>query len=284
MPKIAVITDTDASLPLELAQAWDIVQVPITIHFGEQILKTTFDINDRETFARIDEEGILPTTAAPAPGDFAAAYQEAAEKGAQEILCITVSSKVSATYQTALTARELVPELDITVVDSYSLSLGQGFQVLKAARLAHQGYEMGQILTAVQQLRERSHLFAALSTLKYMAMSGRIGHLTAGMASMFNIKPILSIQDGKLDLLEKVRTRQKAWKRVIELTREKMDSKKVEQAYILHVDAEAEADAFRNELMQALAFNREIPSAELTPGLSVHAGAGLVGLAFVVED
>jgi DegV family protein with EDD domain len=281
---IAIISDTDTSLPINRLQEWGIRQVPITVHFGDEILKAGEEITDEELVARVDRDGILPTTAAPSPGDFSKEFQKAFDGGADEILCLTVSSGVSATYQAALTAAEMFSGKAITVFDTESISMGQGFMVLKAAELAREGKNSLQILDAMEDIRDRTHLYAALDTLKFMAMSGRIGHLTAGMANVFNIKPILTIKDGKLDLLEKVRTRKKAWSRVIELAKESMGAGEIEQIFILHVAAREEAGLFEVQFREAIACPDFIPVTGLTAGLSVHTGAGLVGVAFTTKS
>jgi DegV family protein with EDD domain len=186
-----------------------ILQVPIAVHFGEETLKTGVDIDDASLFERVDREGTLPTTSAPTPGDFFAAYQDVFAEGAEAATCFCVSSGVSGTYEAALTARELLAEHDITVVDTQSISMGQGFMALEAAEAARNGASKAAVIERAIAVRERTCLYAALSTLKYLAMSGRVGHPT-GMASLLSIKPILTLRDGELDLLERVRTRRKA--------------------------------------------------------------------------
>jgi len=203
MPKYTVITDTDASIPLALAEELAIRQVPISVQFGEQSFRAAYDINDLQTFSRIDLTGKLPTTSAPSPGQFAQEFKAAFDKGAEGILCFTVSSEVSATYASAMTAVKDFPGKDITVVDTRSLSMGQGFQVLYAAEALQKGATRDEALAIAKSVEERTHFFAALSTLKYLAMSGRVGHLTAGIANLLNVKPILTIQNGKLELIEK---------------------------------------------------------------------------------
>jgi DegV family protein with EDD domain len=282
MPKIAIITDTDSSLPVELAARYGIHQVPITIHFGAESFETGVDIDDVRTFSRIDREGKLPTTAAPAPGRFVEAFRAAFDAGAETVLCFCVSAEVSRTYDSAQVAAAELPGRDIVVVDTRSLSMGFGFSVLAAAEAAQAGAGKEEVLVRAEDVVRRTHLYTALATLKYLAMSGRVGHLAAGMASLLSIKPILTVRDGKLDMLERVRTRGKAWARVVELAVETAAGRPVERAAILHVNALEEARDFAGQLRAGLALPDELLYGELTPGLSVHAGAGLVGVAFVV--
>lgn len=284
MPSIAIITDSDASLSPAFAAEHGISQVPINIHFGETLYRTWIDVNDSQLFGLIDKAGKLPTTSAPSPGEFTEAYKAAFDAGADEIICLTVSGKISATYNAALTAKELVPDGTITVIDTQQLTISQGFMALEAAKLAKEGLETEEIVERVANLGKRTHFFGALATLKYLAMSGRVGHLTAGMANVLNIKPILSIQDGELDLLEKIRTQRKAWNRVIELSSDVLKGEKPEQMAIVHVAAPEQAQKLEALLREKLPCPDEILITELTAGLSVHSGAGMVGVGFVTAE
>ena len=282
MPNVAIITDTDSSLPQSVAEKYGIRQVPITIHFGDEILETGVEIDDTALFARIDKEGKLPTTAAPAPGKFVQAFEDAFNTGADEVICLTVSSQISATYAAAVTAQGMLSERKITVVDTHSLSVGQGFQVLAAAEAAQAGKSGEEVLAIAKDVGARAHFYAALATLKYLAMSGRVGHLAAGMASLLNIKPVLTIQDGKLEMVGKIRTRKKAWAHTIQLTADTIGEKPIERMAIVHVAAAEAAHEFESLLREQLDCPDEILYAELTPGLSVHSGAGLVGVGVVI--
>jgi DegV family protein with EDD domain len=283
MQKIAIITDTDSSLPFDLAAKFFIHQVPISINFGEESYEAVYAISDADTFNRIDKEGKLPTTAAPAPGRFISAFKTAFDGGAEKIICLCVSSAVSATYAAAVAAKESLPEHEITVIDSASLSMGLGYLALAAAQAAAQGASEDEIISLVSDMQSRTHLFAALSTLKYLVMGGRVSNLAGSMATLLNIKPILSIREGKLDLLERVRTQKKAWERVIELCADKAGDRQIEQMCILHVNASQMAHEFESEIRSHIQCPSEILYAEVTPGLSVHSGAGMVGVVFVVK-
>ena len=281
MPSVAIVTDTDASLPEDIAAQYGIRQVPIAVHFGGETLMTGEDIDDAALFQRVDREGKLPTTSAPAPGDFLTAFQAAFDLGAEQVVCLSVSSEVSGTYDAARTARDLMLERDITVVDTHSISMGQGFMAIEAAEVARAGGSKEEVIESAKAVGERTCLYAALSTLKYLAMSGRVGHLTAGMAGLLSIKPILTLRDGELQMLERVRTRKKAWSRVISLTAQTLGDSDVERMAVVHVDAPADATAFERLLRENLPCPERIITAELTPGLSVHTGAGVVGVATV---
>lgn len=281
MPRIAIVTDTDASLPADLAASYGIRQVSINVHFGQETLATGVDIDDVRLFERVHREGKLPTTSAPSPGQFLDAFQAAFADGADAVLCLCVSSVVSATYAAAQTARETLPERNIVLVDTQSLAMAQGFMVLAAAEAVRAGASLEDAVAAASGLGERAHLFGALSTLKYLAMSGRVGHLAAGFGNMLSVKPILTMRDGKLELLEKIRTRSKALARVVELAGEALAGRKAEQMAILHVAVPKEAKAFEAQLRAALPCPPDIIHAELTPGLSVHAGSGMLGVVVV---
>ncbi|MEJ2757715.1 MAG: DegV family protein [Anaerolineales bacterium] len=283
MNKISIVTDTDASLPPELAKKYNIRLVPISIHFDEEVLRTGIDVDDASLFPRIETLGKLPTTAAPSPGDFAKAFQDCFEKDqADQVLCFVVSSEVSGTYDSALiAANEVMPDKDITVINTLSLSMGQGYMALLAAEALARGASSETAIAAADQLRDRTFLFGALSTLKFLAMGGRVSHMTAEMAGLLNIKPILTIKDGKLDMLEKVRTKKKAWARIMELTAEAAGDKPIERMSILHVACPEDAELLKQQLTKTLHCPDEIHVTELTPGLSVHTGPGFVGVVFV---
>jgi DegV family protein with EDD domain len=282
MPRVGIVTDTDCSIPESITQDLGVIQVPIHIHFENESLRACVDIDDETLFERVEATGKLPSTSAPSPGEFSEAYKKAFDTGSNSVVCICVSGAVSATYDAALAAADLHPGQDITVIDSRSLSIGQGFMVLAAARAAKDGASPQEVAARALEIGQRCHLYASLSTLKYLAMSGRVGHLVAGVANVFDVKPILTIREGKLDMLERVRTQRKAWDRVAQLSLEAKGSNPIEQMAIIHVAALKQAQAFEVVIREQLDYTNEMLYTELTPGLSVHSGAGMVGVAFTV--
>ena len=276
MSSIAIVTDSDSSLPRELAEANGIRQVPINIHFGQERFRTEIDIDDVALFERVDRDKALPTTSAPSPGQFADTFTAALADGADHIICICVSGEMSGTYNAALMALDLVPQGTVTVVDSRTISMGQGYMALEAADAAREGAGVEEILARIESVRERTTLYGGLETLRYLAMSGRVGHIAAGMASLLNIKPVLTLRDGKLDMLEKVRTRKKSWARMIELVAEGLVGTSPERLAIVHVTALDRARIFDTQLRAAVDCPPETLFVEFTAGLSVHTGPGMI--------
>ncbi len=283
MPNIAIVTDTDSSLPPELAARFEIRQVPITIHFEAESYTTGVDIDDAALFDKVDRLNQLPTTSAPSPGAFNEAFDGAFTAGAGAVVCICVSSEVSATYAAAHAACSDFPGRPITVLDSRALSMGQGFMALAAAEAACDGASMQQVVARARDVGARIHLYAVLSTLKYLALSGRVGKVAAGLANTLNIKPLLTVREGKLEMLEKIRTRRKAVQRMLDLTRQAVDDGRVERAAIIHVNNPTGAAELQEQLRRTVECPTQIVTAEFTPGLSVHAGSGVVGLVVVTR-
>jgi DegV family protein with EDD domain len=282
MARIAIITDTDSSLPGELAKKYGIVQVPIIIQFGNESFRDVYEINNETIFARIDKEGKLPTTAAPSPGQFVEAFKAAFDAGADSILCMNISSEMSATYTSARQAAEMFPDKRIEVMDTRNLAVGQGYMVIAAAEAIAKGGSMEDAIATAEDIRERTYLFGALPTLKYIAMSGRVSALAAGMAGLLDIKPILSLQNGKLELLEKIRTQNKSWNRAVELTVEKAAGRKIEKMAVMNVKCPEAGKQFEELLRAALPCPADILHADVNPGLSIHTGAGMVAVVIVV--
>jgi DegV family protein with EDD domain len=280
MPKIQVITDSDSSISPAIAQQYGITLVPITIQFGEETFATNITIDDKLLFEKIDQIGKLPTTAAPSPAAFIQAFSEAFAAGAEEILCICVSSKVSSTYESALLATREFPEKNIRVVDSLFMTMGQGFLAIAAAEAIAAGASLEEAATMTEAMIPHLCTFASFATLKYLAMSGRVGKFVASMATVLDIRPLLTMKDGTLQMLEKVRTRRAAMDRLVSLICNSIGAKTVKRVAIYHVNNPADAQVLAERLREKLQLPQEVLVVQFTPGLSVHAGSGMVGAVF----
>jgi len=281
MSSYAIVTDTDCSLPLELAARHGIRQVAINLHFGDETVRAVEEIDDAGLFIRIAQTGRLPTSSAPSPGQFAEAYRDAFAAGVDGVVCFCVSSKGSATFAAAQSACDLLPGRDITVIDTRSATMAQGFMVLAAAEAGAARVSKDEIIARAKSVGRRTHMVAALASLHYLAMSGRVTGLTAGMAELLDIRPVLTMRDGALEMLERVRTERKSWSRVLDRTTEAAAGHPIERIAIVHSDSRTRAGRFEQLLRERMPYLGEIIMADLTPGLSVVSGPGLVGVVIV---
>ncbi|HAL62691.1 MAG TPA: DegV family protein [Chloroflexi bacterium] len=271
---IKIVTDSTADVPKPLLERYDIQVVPIPIQFGSETYEEGITI-DRPTFFQKIEE-VMPTSSQPAPGKLAEVYRKLAEEG-HSILSLHITSKHSGTYQSALLAKSMVPEADIEVFDTLSVSIGTGYQVLAAARAAEEGKSMEEILQLLEGIRSRMHIYLTPATLKYLQKSGRVGKLTGALASLLSVKPIIKVEDGLLEAFQNVRTRGKSIDRLVELTAEAVGTTQPVKLAISHAQVDAEAEALRVRLERT--FNcEEMHVVDLACSLTVHGGPGVIGI------
>lgn len=273
---IKIVTDSTCNLQPELVQKHDLRLAPISIQFGEETYEEDLTI-DRTTFYRkIEEMGIIPTTSQPTPAWFERFYREHTVKG-HSILAITITSAHSGTYQSAVLAKELVPEADVEVFDSRSISLGTGWMVLEAARMAEAGRDRASILARLEHIRDRSVLFLTPATLRYLQMSGRVGKLQGALASLLNVKPIIALKEGVLEAGENIRTRGKALDRLVELLGESLGTTAPVNLGVIHARAFEEAEGLLQKARSRLNC-QQVLMEDLVASLAVHGGPGVVGL------
>lgn len=273
---IKIVTDSTNNLSEDILERYDIRVAPISIQFGDETYEEAIDI-DRATFYRkIDEMGILPTSAQPTPAWFAKYYQEHTDQG-HSILVITITSKHSGTYESAVLAKSMVPEADVEVFDSLSISLGTGWMILEAARAAEEGQDRQQIVRRLEEIRDQHTFVFTPATLKYLQMSGRVSTLRGALGSLLSVKPIITLEDGVLDLRESIRTRGKATDRLISFTEEALGTIDPINLGVVHARAPEEGQAL---LERAKAhFNcQETMIADLVASLAVHGGPGILML------
>ena len=273
---LKILTDSTNYLSDELIRRYDIRIAPIAIQFKEETYEENINIDRTLFYNKIEEMGIIPTTSQPAPAVFARFYQDLREEG-NSGLVITVTAKLSGTYDSALMAKEMVPEAEVAVFDSASISLGTGWMVLEAARAAGAGQPLDQVLRRLEHIRSTSKLVLTPATLKYLQMSGRVGRLQGALASLLDVKPIIYLQDGLLEAGESVRTRSKALDRLVEVMTGTFAADVPLKAAVIHARAEAEAEDVKRQLQSHLTIN-ELLVEDLVASLAVHGGPGILGV------
>ncbi|RLC83084.1 MAG: DegV family protein [Chloroflexi bacterium] len=281
MGKIAIVTDSAANLPEELIKEYGITVVPIYLHWNGEDYRDGIDITPSELYKRLREGKTLPKTSAPSVGDFLHTYLRLAEE-ADVILSIHLSPSLSAVYETARTAAEMVDTAEIYVVNSQTAAAAQGFVVLEAARAAQRGASVEEIMQRIEYVRSRVQLFAALSTLKYLYFGGRIGLAATLLGSALQLTPILYLRDGVADVWSKPRTWKKAFRELLRIAEQKIDGKRA-HVMVMHADVPGDAVRLYNEMKERFDC-AEIYITEFTPVMGAHTGPGLLGFVFWCED
>lgn len=277
MKTIAIVTDTDSSLPVDLALQHGIRQVPINLIIDGETFESGVDLDDRLLFSMLKKSQRYPTTAAPAPAAFAREFSAAIQEGARTILCVCVSRNTSSTYDSALLASQMFQH-DIVVIDSQFLSMSQGFMVLTAAELVSGGASRDEVIEHLANVGKRIHTFAVLPSVRFIALSGRVSKLSANIADTLEIKPILTVQDGKLEVVSRQRTFKRAVDKMLEMLQQSCGGKPVERVAIIHAN-DVEGARSLQEKVKAIAPGVDTYIlAEFTPGLSLHTGPGTIGI------
>ena len=203
---VKIVTDTLSDITGDLAKELDLTVIPLYVRFGEEIFRDRVEITSEQFYQRLVYEDIFPSTTQPTPNDFLAVYEELA-KETDEILVIVVSSKLSGTYQSATQAKGILKnKCRINIVDSLSVAMGQGLIVIAAASAVKNGANLDEATEFTQKAVTRSHLIPYFDTLKYLAKGGRIGKAQGLLGAMLSVKPILTMKDGELAPLTRVRS------------------------------------------------------------------------------
>jgi DegV family protein with EDD domain len=273
---VRIVTDSTCDLPAEIIARCGIRVVPLYINVGRQSYLDGIDITREEFYQKLPTFPVHPTTAVPSPQKFRAIYDSLADEGATEVLSIHISEALSAMVNVARLAAKETSSAIVTVLDSQQLSLGTGFQVETAAELAAAGHSVSEILAVLNDQIKRSHVFAALDTLEFLKRSGRMNGFVAGFGTLLQIKPILTMHAGQPGT-ERVRTRQHAMKRLIEML-EKLGA--LERVAFVHTHA-LERVAELRQLAASLLPSADIMVEDITPVLGTHIGPGAAGFAVI---
>lgn len=279
MTTVRVVTDSACDIPPALADQHGIIVVPLSVRFGDEEFVDRRDLSPEEFWSRVARSPVLPETAAPSPGAFEAAYREAAAAGASGVVAVLLSSDLSATYQAAeLAARAVADVLPVRVIDSRSLTSGEGSIALAAARAAAEGKSVDEVAAVAEEMVSRTRVYAALDTLENLKKGGRIGGAQAMIGSMLSIKPIIELSTGKVEQESKQRTRTKSLRYLADKVKA---HERVENLSVMHGDA-PDIEAFL-DMLGAAGYDRDaILVGDMGAVIGAHAGPRVVGVTFQV--
>jgi len=275
--KVAVVTDGTCSLTPAQGEQYGFHVAPVYVIFGEKTYLSGVDLDAAEFYRLLHASKNLPTTAQPTAQDFIDIYTKLVDE-VDEIVTVVISHHMSATLQSALMAQEQFTAIPTHVIDSESVSLGLGMMAIAAARAAAQGQDAQQVVQLLEKIKQSMNVIFTVETLEYLHKGGRIGGATAFLGSALSIKPILYVKDGRIEPLERARTRKRAVAHLLELVEEKVGKSEAHFA-VLHCEADEEAREL-GEQVKAKFNCAELVIAEAGPIIGTHAGPGTLGLSF----
>ncbi len=271
---VKIVTDSLSDITEDLAKELGITIVPLYVRFGEEVYRDRVEITTDEFYHKLVHGDILPTTTQPSPGDFLNVYKKLA-KETDEILVIVVSGVLSGTYQSALQAKDMVEEkCRIEVIDSRKVAMSLGLIVIEAAKAARAGADLDKLADLVRKAIPRSHLVIYFDTLKYLAKGGRIGKAQGLMGAMLSIKPILTIKDGEMAPLTRVRSPAAGMDYLYNFV---PGFPKIEALAVEHATTPDEADGLVERLSTIIPKER-IYRSIVSPVLGTHAGPNALAL------
>jgi DegV family protein with EDD domain len=281
MKKVAIITDSSGYLPDTIVEELGIHVVPLTLHWGDDTYRDGEDIRAEEFYARLAEADTLPTTSQPTVREFTQLFGRLLEAD-YAVLALLISSGLSGTVDSALQAQKDFPDAPLAVYDSRLVSMALGFMVMKVARAAKAGASLEECLALAEEVYPKIGVYFTVDTLKYLYMGGRINTAKRVMGSTLNIKPIMEIRDGKIELIESVRSRKKALARMLEMVARDLDGCESMRISTFHAAADEE-----NQTLLAQAVERfnpiETVSTFVSPVIGTHTGPGTVSIAYQME-
>lgn len=273
---LRIVTDGAADLPPEWGKEFDIDIIPINIHFGEKTYLQFVDLDFEGFYKMVGEASDFPKTSQPSPHQFVEYYNKIAQPG-DTILSMHITSKLSGTYASAVAAAEEVKDVfKVITVDSAGGSMGLGFMCRAARQMERAGKSVEEIVKYVELVRASVQIILTLDTLDYARRSGRVGTLSAALASVLNVKPVAVLKDGVVNMVDKVRTRKASLERILQMGMEAYGDKPVYLAVVHARDAESGRSLLEEAKKR---FNvRDSVMTDLSISLAINFGPGTVGL------
>jgi DegV family protein with EDD domain len=279
--KVAIVTDSTAYIPEEYLKQHNIAVTPLSVIWGTEVYRDGVDILPGEYYKRLADSKVMPTTSQVTPAVLQNTFQSLLEQG-YDVLGIFLSSKISGTFQSALQARDMLSgSVDkISIVDSLWTTMAMGWPILSAARAAQAGERLAECRKATENACAHSGVLFIVETLEFMRRGGRIGGGQAFLGTVLNIKPVLEMRKGQIEAVEKVRTKQKAIQRVVEIVSERIKGTASIRLAATHANSEVDAfsllESARVELDPV-----ETLCCPLSPVIGTHVGPGTIALNFM---
>jgi DegV family protein with EDD domain len=280
--KTVVVTDSTAYIPEEALGGLNIPVIPLWLIWGEERFRDGVDMDPPTFYRRLQESQVIPTTSQPSAGEFESFFREVSTK-ADTIVGIFLTSKLSGTVASAQVARAQLPELDIRIVDSLSVSMGLGFAALVAARAAAAGESPEEVVAAAERVRDGMNLLFTVDTLEYLHRGGRIGGAKWLLGTALNIKPLLHFVDGTIEPLAQVRTKRKVIARMLDVAEERLGGKRMAEASVVDANSPDEGDAIAEQAKRRFGLPT-VYRTTFSPAIGTHGGPGTVGIGFYAEE
>ncbi len=277
---VKIITDTTSCLSKDYARQHDIPLIPQIVTFGEESFYEGIDIDNAGFLARLKTSSHLPKTAAPPPELFTKEFERLVPLG-EPILCIHPSAEISGTVRSAIVAAQDFPAADIRVLDTRLVASPLATMVQLAVGWAESGLDADTIEARLKNMTPRCRLYFMVATLEYLAKGGRIGGASALLGSVLQIKPILTLRDGKVDQYEKERTHKRAVARLSEIVMEQIPRREESYLSVMHAGVPEEGRQLADELGRQLQM-QDIPVMDVPPAIITHGGPGILGAAFFI--
>ncbi len=284
MPKITIVTDSTAYLPPAVLKQYDIQVAPLFVNWDGVSYLDGVDIHPAEFYTRLARSKTMPTSSQVPVSAFQKIFADLIARG-DSILAITISSKLSGTLDSAIQAKASFPNASIELFDSLATTLGTGVQVLVAARAIEKGASLADCKTILEGARAKSGILITVDTLEFLHRGGRIGGGARFLGTALNLKPILALGEqtsGKIEAVERVRTRSKVLSRMVEVMAERLNGRKLAYAATVHANALVDAQAVIDQV-KAKFHPAETMIAEVSPVIGTHTGPGTVGLIYLAE-
>jgi len=285
MGRVKVITDSTVDLPISYQQELAVDVIPLHVIWGEERFLDNINLTPDEFYRRLPASKQMPTTSQPSPQEFADFYNRYLPDY-DGILSIHISAGLSGTVDSAMQAKSMLGVENIEVMDSRFTSLGTGFQVIAAARAAKRGASLKECKRIAEQVRESTRIFFVVSTLEFLKRGGRIGGAAALLGSALDLKPILVINNGKIEALEKVRTMKKALARIADILQEEIKGKGKHYLGFAQATAPVNCGILKQEIFSRIPMEdfHEVVEGGLSPVIGVHAGPGALALCFASAE